>query len=251
MSVLCKNPVSGHLHAVVKMPSHKVFSLAIPNLWLFLVYILNKSIACSFVVSLMAPSWWLSRMSKMSTAEDDNAKVLTIYGGLVVVTMILLLVRSHFQYWMTIRAATNLHNKMNMAVIKAPVLFFDTNPAGRILNRFSKDMASLDDPLPEALLLAVPALINCFAATLFPLSTTPWIVLIVLPHLALFFYYGRYYLKTSRELMRLQAQRCSPIYSHMAETIAGINVIRPSDMEESFNKQFYRLVGICLVTGFV
>ena len=194
----------------------------------------------------MAPSWWLSRMSEMSTEEDNNDKVLCVYGGLVVGTVVLLLVRSYFQYWMTIRAATKLHNEMNMAVIKAPVLFFDTNPAGRILNRFSKDMASLDDPLPEALLLAVPTIINYFSSTLFSLGTNPWIVLIVLPLLALFFYYGRYYLKTSRELMRLQAQRCSPIYSHMAETVAGINVIRPSNMEENFNQQFYRYVFICL-----
>ena len=31
------------------------------------------------------------------------------------------------------------------AVLRAPILFFDSNPLGRILNRFSKDMGFLDD----------------------------------------------------------------------------------------------------------
>ena len=43
----------------------------------------------------------------------------------------------------------DLHNKMLNSVTRSPILFFDSNPLGRIINRFSKDTAVSDGTLPE------------------------------------------------------------------------------------------------------
>jgi ABC-type multidrug transport system fused ATPase/permease subunit len=37
-----------------------------------------------------------------------------------------------------------MHNKMAERVLRAKILFFDSNPIGRILTHFSKDMVSID-----------------------------------------------------------------------------------------------------------
>ena len=43
----------------------------------------------------------------------------------------------------------HLYNfRMFHRLIKCPIVFYDTNPTGRILNRFTSDMAALDDSLP-------------------------------------------------------------------------------------------------------
>lgn len=47
------------------------------------------------------------------------------------------------------RSSQKLHDKMFDGVISAPMRFFDTNPSGRILNRFSKDMGAIDELLPK------------------------------------------------------------------------------------------------------
>ena len=45
-------------------------------------------------------------------------------------------------------STTNMHQKMVKAVIRAKILFFDSNPLGRIQTRFSKDVTTLDLVMP-------------------------------------------------------------------------------------------------------
>lgn len=49
---------------------------------------------------------------------------------------------------LAMRASRNLHNTMFQGVSRARMYFFHTNPSGRILNRFSKDMGQVDELLP-------------------------------------------------------------------------------------------------------
>ena len=46
-----------------------------------------------------------------------------------------------------------MHKAMARTIVRAKVLFFDSNPIGRILTRFSKDMVVLDIILPSATVL--------------------------------------------------------------------------------------------------
>ena len=41
-----------------------------------------------------------------------------------------------------------LHDKMLFNILRSPMSFFDTTPLGRILNRFSKDIYTVDDLIP-------------------------------------------------------------------------------------------------------
>jgi len=51
-----------------------------------------------------------------------------------------------FKIWTN--ATTNMHNAVIEKVLRANILFFDKNPIGRIVTRFSKDLAVLDFMLP-------------------------------------------------------------------------------------------------------
>lgn len=48
------------------------------------------------------------------------------------------------------RASVKLHNLMFSAVIRGVMDFFYKNSSGRILNRFAKDIGSVDDGVPSA-----------------------------------------------------------------------------------------------------
>ena len=42
-----------------------------------------------------------------------------------------------------------MHDAMLASILRAPILFFDSNPVGRVLNRFSKDIGFSDNMMPE------------------------------------------------------------------------------------------------------
>lgn len=46
-----------------------------------------------------------------------------------------------------ITAASKLHDRMAVAIFRAPMSFFETTPAGQILNRFSSDVQKIDSQL--------------------------------------------------------------------------------------------------------
>ena len=178
----------------------------------------------------------------MAFKQQSAPGTLGIYGSLVFGAFLLSTLVSFLFYYTLLRSSEKLHNRMVTAVIKAPVLFFDTNPAGRILNRFSKDIGCMDVILPSQFLLAVQLCLFTLGANLLSAVTNYWLVIGITPLILLFLYFGRYYLRTSRELKRLEAIKCSPIYSHISDSVTGLEVIRASGMERNFLQDLFRWV---------
>ena len=78
-----------------------------------------------------------------------------------------------------------------MSILKAPVLFYDTNPSGRIMNRFSKDIGIVDEFLPPTSLLAIQYILQTLASIIVTCSTNYWAIFGVVPMLVGFFAINR------------------------------------------------------------
>ena len=76
-----------------------------------------------------------------------------LFVGSIFAYMILVFTRSLLFQVFVLQANTNMHNKMSEKVIRAKILFFDSNPIGRIVTRFSKDLTMIDILLPPLSLL--------------------------------------------------------------------------------------------------
>lgn len=82
--------------------------------------------------------------------------------------------------------------------------FFDTNNSGRILNRFSKDMGTVDELLPKAMLDASQILLAFAGSVIVTVIISP-AMLVPLAGLAVIFVYVRkIYLKTSKNIKRIE-----------------------------------------------
>lgn len=194
----------------------------------------------SFLGLLLASYWWMSEVADMTHEKQRSSKTIGTYGALVGSNFLSTVITSYLFYSTLLKASEILHNKMVWSVIKAPVLYFDKTPVGRILNRFSKDIGNMDDVLPPQFLLAVEVFLFVICTILLPVAANFWLLFVAIPVTIIAVYYGRYYLKSAREIKRLEAITCSPVYSHISETIAGLEIIRSSQMEQNFLKRLFK-----------
>ena len=189
---------------------------------------------------IVAPDVWLRFLTMEPPDDQKDKRNLIIYGCLVGASLILAIFRAYGFLVVSLRCSQRLHDKMVVAILQAPVLFFDSNPVGRILNRFSKDVGCVDELLPKTFLFSIQLLLLVFASILVPTVTNPWLLTVVVPMSVLVVYISKYYLKTSRELKRLESICRSPVFSHISETLDGLDTIRTFGRQRNFVDDFYR-----------
>ena len=87
-----------------------------------------------------------------------------------------------------IRSTSNMHKEMSNRIVRATVVFFDSNPIGRILTRFSKDMAVLDLIVPSVCVLVSYGIFRTGTVTLALGIVNPWLLIPLVFILAYFFW---------------------------------------------------------------
>ena len=188
----------------------------------------------------MSPDVWLSYLTRKEQTDQQHATNLAVYGSLVGAALIFALFRAFAFLLASLRCSECLHDKMVAAVLHAPILFFDTNPVGRILNRFSKDVGCMDELLPKTFLTSLQMVLFLLPSTFLPAVANFWVLFIILPLLLIGVFIVKYYLQTSRELKRLESICRSPVFSHISDTLNGLDTIRTRGMQTEFLNQFYR-----------
>ncbi|GAP89237.1 putative ABC transporter transmembrane region [Rosellinia necatrix] len=186
-------------------------------------------------------SVWLKNWAERNSAAGSNPEVgkyLGIYFAFGVGSAALTVTQTLILWiFCSIEASRILHERMATAIFRAPMSFFDTTPAGRILNRFSSDVYRLDEVLARTFnMLFVNFARSGF--TLIVISVgAPAFVALILPLGAVYYWVQRYYLRTSRELKRLDSVSRSPIYAHFQESLGGISTIRAYRQQGRFEQE--------------
>lgn len=80
--------------------------------------------------------------------KNNRNDIFKLYSALIIITSILLLIRFIAFFTLTARASRFLHEKMISCIIYTEMLFFNTHYLGNVLNRFSKDLATIDEYIP-------------------------------------------------------------------------------------------------------
>ncbi|CAM4781960.1 unnamed protein product [Rotaria magnacalcarata] len=164
------------------------------------------------------------------------------YCGIVVTLLILSLLRISIAKLIFLNSGRVLHNKMFQRLIRCPISFFDANPAGRILNRFTKDIAAVDEHLPWNFFDFLSCLSEVIGTILLVSWLNPW-SFIPTVFVTIGFLFIRYrFARCSRDLKRLDSTSRSPIYSCLTSTIHGLKVIRSYHAENICLSQFSSLI---------
>ncbi|XP_073318323.1 ATP-binding cassette sub-family C member 4-like [Pagrus major] len=205
-------------------------------------------------VAYIVQDWWLAYWAEEQEKLTANSTViqngqnateelnlnfyLGIYGGLTLATIIFGFIRNLLFFHVLVRCAQSLHNRMFNTILKTPVRFFDINPIGRVLNRFSKDIGQLDSNMPWTFVDFTAVFLQILGVVAVSVSVIPWILIPVLPLLLFFIYLRRYFLQTSRDIKRLESTTRSPVFSHLSSSLQGLWTIRAFGAEQRFQKMF-------------
>jgi ABC-type multidrug transport system fused ATPase/permease subunit len=182
--------------------------------------------------SKMSADWWLSVWSSAAhvTPQAHSMKYyLGIYAIASLVACVVIFIRSFLLMTGVLNAAAKIHRDMLRGVLRSPISWFDANPVGRILNRFSKDQYSADESLMRMMSMAIGTMLGVLSITVVVGAITPWLLVYVLPLAFLYRHVQQYYLKASLDLQRLNGASRSPIYATLSESLGGLTTIRGFD----------------------
>ncbi|XP_019738050.1 multidrug resistance-associated protein 4-like isoform X7 [Hippocampus comes] len=225
----------------------KYFRAGANFLVLFLLILLNALAHVAFVLQ----DWWLAHWAEqqqhVKVKQSLNGSLptqldldlhLSVYAGLTGAAVVFGFVRSLVFFNVLVSSAQTLHNGMFDSILRTPVHFFQINPIGRILNRFSKDIGHLDSLLPWTFVDFTQVFLQVLGVVIVSTIIMPWILIPFVPLFAAFLWLRRYYLQTSRDIKRLEATTRSPVFSHLSSSLQGLSTIRAFKVQQRFQEMF-------------
>jgi ABC-type multidrug transport system fused ATPase/permease subunit len=183
-------------------------------------------------------NFWLSIWSEKTTAWEHRVEAgaeepfpsmryMAICFSFGITSVCLSLGRAVTLVLATLHASQALHDALVDKLLTLPMSFFDTQPTGRLVNRFTKDVEACDITLQGTISSFTTCMTSvCLSIVVVASVTRGAIVLALVPLLLFYSVVQRYYLATSRELKRLDSIALSPIFSSFSETLAGLTTVR-------------------------
>jgi ABC-type multidrug transport system fused ATPase/permease subunit len=195
---------------------------------------MTSSFGSSLVVAPQTS--YSSLFSPLSTEsyQVEAGYYLGIYAILALVYISICFSREMLMFWGSLRASQQIHNNLLNSVLHAKFKFFDSTPLGQMMNRFSKDIQSIDQ---EVAAVAVGLFHSVFAVITIVILITVITPGFLIPGIFICGIYtatGLFYVRSSRDLKRIEAVQRSPLFQHFGETLSGVVTIRAYGDESRF-----------------
>ncbi|XP_060078897.1 ATP-binding cassette sub-family C member 10-like [Ylistrum balloti] len=253
----------------VKLGVYKAYLTALGK-WLALAMIMT--VVCMQVSELMK-DWWLTHWVSSSKLDDTNTSdsgylcfhdnmssprsfdqrfdsvpqetsrqssllyYMVVYACLSAVYALFSLAREILFAYSGMSVAKTIHSNLLNTILKAPMSFYDVTPVGRILNRFSSDMGTIDDSISHMVMVVLSQVFEVVGTIAMVCYGMPWFIVLLLPLGTIYYRLQERYRHTSREVRRISSLNRSPIFSHFSETVSGLVTIRAFRESERFTDQ--------------
>lgn len=186
----------------------------------------------------------------MDLIFDNDQYNIALYSVLVVALFILAFVRSTLVFVLCLRCSVKLHDSIFSRILRAPMLFFENNPLGRILNRFTKDLGSVDQTLPATLGELNITVFQVIGIIITTIAVKWYLIFPCIVITAISIPIRKYHLRTARDLQRLDSIARSPVFSHISDTFNGLITVRSFNLEDKMLQQYIRYLRDSVSTRF-
>ncbi|KAF9948009.1 hypothetical protein BGZ70_002404 [Mortierella alpina] len=182
-------------------------------------------------------SWWSE-----DELELSQHTYIGVYVAWTLAQLLFVFIAATLLSYAVIRTANNLHDAAFKQVLFSPLAFFDTTPLGRILNRFSRDVDTLDNVLWSTLYESFITVVTLMGTMVLIIIVFPWLLLAIAPLMGLYWAISVYYRSTSREVKRLDSNMRSHLYAYFSECLTGLGTLKAYNMvQKAILKNEYRI----------
>lgn len=184
---------------------------------------------------LQRPTIW----TKLPPPDVDVKPWLLIFmcisfsGAVAVISIISL------GYYSSLQASRSLFFGMLDRLTGAPSRFFDVTPIGRILNRFTSDINTVDNTLQNSARSALSGCFNFLASLVVIIWVVPTFTPFALFIAWMYIRLAPRFVQASRDLRRLESISLSPAFAGFDELLRGLPHVRAFGMEQRYQARFY------------
>ncbi|KAH9003059.1 ABC transporter [Lactarius hatsudake] len=180
-------------------------------------------------VSIVLSSYWLVWWQERQWQRPQGF-YMGIYAALGVGQALATFLNGTAIAFIVYSASRRMHDNAITRVMLSPMSFFETTPVGRIMNRFSKDIDTIDNVLVDSFRMLINAISSIIGAVSSDFDLAPMVPYCCrLSFLCFTLWLLRF--------IRLDAILRSSLYSHFSETLSGIATIRAYGEEGRFVKE--------------
>ncbi|TVY84175.1 ATP-dependent bile acid permease [Lachnellula suecica] len=187
-------------------------------------------------VSVVQPYFDPNKTSLLSQfAPNVNVSYyLSVYAIIGIACMLVALFRDMWLFFGSLTASWQIHKRLMESVTRAKFKFFDVTPLGQLMNRFSKDLEAVDQEVAPIAIGVMSCALAIFVTIVLITVITPGFLVAGIFISALYFVVGKFYLRSSRDLKRIESVQRSPLFQQFGETLSGITTIRAYGDEKRF-----------------
>lgn len=191
-------------------------------------------------------SWWISDSRGL-----DRQTYVAIYVFLGIIQTVFTFSFAAGISVLGSRASRRMVDAATTRIIKAPLDFYISQPLGRMMTRFSRDVEVIDNQLPDAL--------RMFAYTVAVITSIFTLIIVyfhyfgiaLVPLSAAFLFATAYYRASARQLKRHEATLRGTLLARFGEALSGVGTIRAYGVQARFVGTVHRAIDDANAAGFL
>jgi ABC-type multidrug transport system fused ATPase/permease subunit len=184
---------------------------------------------------------WLTNWAS-NTSSQSSLFYLWVYAGLQFGGICFTFITNICVAFAGVHASKQIHKSMLSAILYNPLSFFDITPLGRITNRFSSDLYSIDSTLPVTFFEWINLYIQLFSLCMIIILKLWYFIFLLAPMVIAFYYISRDFRRTCRQLRRFEATTRSNLFIHLDQTLDGITSIHSYGQHLPYLSKFLSVV---------
>ncbi len=135
-------------------------------------------------------------------------------------------------------AIERIRNDLFDKVQTLPVSFFDKNPTGEVMSRFTNDVDNIGMMLDSSVVSLISGAVNIIGTLVMMFYTNIWLTLITIFFTPIFIFGGNAIAKISRKYYSAQQAALGAVNGYIEETVSGQKVIKVFNHEGVCKEEF-------------